>query len=131
MAGAPSQTPQTMDARQAHDHVSGACARFILDSVMFSASPVKLTIMTASMFSLAAVLAATAQDASAWQKEAQAHVAMRLLAGTTVPKADAATLRAGIEIKLDNGWKTYWRYPGDSGAPPTFDFAGSENVKSA
>src|SRR5262249_29648678 len=28
------------------------------------------------------------------------------------------------------GWKTYWRYPGDSGVPPRFDFAGSQNVKS-
>lgn len=40
-------------------------------------------------------------------------------------------MRAGIEIRLDPGWKTYWRYPGDSGVPPTFDFAGSQNVKSA
>ena len=37
-------------------------------------------------------------------------------------------MRAGIEIKLQPGWKTYWRYPGDSGVPPRFDFAGSENV---
>lgn len=98
---------------------------------MLSVSPAKLTIMTAAMLGLAAVLPARAQDASTWQKEAQAHAAMRLLAGTTVPTTDAATLRAGIEIRLDSGWKTYWRYPGDSGAPPTFDFAGSENVKSA
>ena len=27
------------------------------------------------------------------------------------------------------GWKTYWRYPGDSGVPPRFDFAGSDNVE--
>jgi len=38
--------------------------------------------------------------------------------------------RAGIEIRLDPGWKTYWRYPGDSGVPPSFDFAGSTNLKS-
>ncbi len=41
-----------------------------------------------------------------------------------------AFLRAGVEIRLDPGWKTYWRYPGDSGVPPTFGFAGSQNVKS-
>ena len=40
-------------------------------------------------------------------------------------------LRAGIEIKLQPGWKTYWRYPGDSGVPPRFDFSGSENLKTA
>ena len=39
-------------------------------------------------------------------------------------------LRAGVELKLQSGWKTYWRYPGDSGVPPIFDFGGSENIKS-
>ena len=38
--------------------------------------------------------------------------------------------RAGIELRLAAGWKTYWRYPGDSGVPPVFDFSKSENVKS-
>ena len=38
-------------------------------------------------------------------------------------------VRAGVEIKLDPGWKTYWRDPGDSGMPPTLDFSGSDNVK--
>ena len=38
--------------------------------------------------------------------------------------------RAGIEIRLAPGWKTYWRYPGDSGIPPRFDFSHSTNVKS-
>lgn len=33
-------------------------------------------------------------------------------------------------MRIDPGWKTYWRYAGDSGLPPTFDFTGSENVKS-
>lgn len=37
-------------------------------------------------------------------------------------------MRAGVEIKLQPGWKTYWRYPGDSGVPPRFDFSGSDNV---
>jgi DsbC/DsbD-like thiol-disulfide interchange protein len=38
-------------------------------------------------------------------------------------------LRAGIELQLDPGWKTYWRYPGDSGVPPRFDFSASSNVR--
>jgi DsbC/DsbD-like thiol-disulfide interchange protein len=73
--------------------------------------------------------AAQAQDASAWHREA--HAAARLIAGTMVKTPSATFLRAGIEIELDPGWKTYWRNPGDSGVPPTFDFAGSDNVKSA
>src|SRR4029077_19572234 len=39
-----------------------------------------------------------------------------------------APVRAGVEIKLKAGWKTYWRYPGDAGVPPRFDWSGSENV---
>ncbi|HEU5274325.1 MAG TPA: protein-disulfide reductase DsbD domain-containing protein [Xanthobacteraceae bacterium] len=54
---------------------------------------------------------------------------MRLIAGGP-PQARNAPLRAGVEVKLAPGWKTYWRYPGDSGVPPRFDFAGSDNVKS-
>lgn len=73
--------------------------------------------------------AARAQDASAW--DAQPHTAARLIAGALANSADGEFLRAGVEIRLDPGWKTYWRDPGDSGAPPTFDFSGSGNVKSA
>lgn len=35
--------------------------------------------------------------------------------------------QAGVLIELEPGWKTYWRMPGDSGIPPQFDWAGSEN----
>lgn len=36
----------------------------------------------------------------------------------------------GWEIKLKEGWKTYWRSPGDAGKPTTISFEGSENLKS-
>jgi DsbC/DsbD-like thiol-disulfide interchange protein len=65
-----------------------------------------------------------AADASAW--DAQPHAAVRLIAGAA---STATALRAGVEIKLDPGWKTYWRYPGDSGVPPRFVFARSDNVE--
>lgn len=35
---------------------------------------------------------------------------------------------AGLEIELDEDWKTYWRFPGDSGIPPSFDWSGAQNV---
>jgi DsbC/DsbD-like thiol-disulfide interchange protein len=72
--------------------------------------------------------AAGAQDASPWNEDV--HAAARLVAGSAVKSAATTWLRAGVEIRLDPGWKTYWRDPGDSGVPPTFDFSGSENVKS-
>jgi DsbC/DsbD-like thiol-disulfide interchange protein len=76
----------------------------------------------ATMFSAPA----RADDASPWSEDIRS--AIRLIAGSN---QSAAPLRAGIEIKLQPGWKTYWRYPGDSGVPPRFDFSGSDNLKSA
>ncbi len=76
---------------------------------------------------IAVVLSAQAQaaDESPWSQDTRS--AIRLIAGSS--KSGAASLRAGVEVKLQSGWKTYWRYPGDSGVPPHFDFSGSENVK--
>ena len=37
---------------------------------------------------------------------------------------------AGVQLRMEDGWKTYWRNPGDSGVPPTFDWSGSKNLKS-
>lgn len=38
---------------------------------------------------------------------------------------------AFVEIELAEGWKTYWRSPGDSGIPPRFEFGKSKNLASA
>lgn len=35
---------------------------------------------------------------------------------------------AAVRLDLDEGWKTYWRAPGDAGIPPVFDFLGSRNL---
>ena len=43
--------------------------------------------------------------------------------------AGAAVL--GIDIKLHEGWKTYWRLPWESGLPPLLDWSDSRNLKSA
>src|SRR5512141_191985 len=82
----------------------------------------------AAACSVATMLAAPlrADDASPWSEDSRS--AIRLIAGSN---KGAAPLRAGIELKLQPGWKTYWRYPGDLGVPPRFDFSGSDNLKSA
>jgi DsbC/DsbD-like thiol-disulfide interchange protein len=60
---------------------------------------------------------------------------------TTQDDVLSATLRPGwqmengshmaaLDLTLAQGWKTYWRSPGDSGIPPSFDWSASENVKS-
>jgi len=67
---------------------------------------------------------AHAADASPWVEDNYSGI--RLIAGAS--KSGAESLHAGIEIKMQPGWHTYWRYPGDSGVPPRFSFAGSDNV---
>ena len=68
-------------------------------------------------------IAARAEDSSPWQRDA--HSAVRLLAGSR----SGTVLLGGIAIKLEPGWHTYWRTPGDSGVPPRFDFSKSDNVE--
>ncbi|MCU0885045.1 MAG: hypothetical protein MUC44_08855 [Beijerinckiaceae bacterium] len=63
--------------------------------------------------------------ASAWSEAT--HSAVRLIAGGR--NADGA-YRIGIEIRMKDGFKTYWRMPGDAGVPPVFDWTSSENVGS-
>jgi DsbC/DsbD-like thiol-disulfide interchange protein len=80
--------------------------------------------LAAGGFAMLTGSAAHAADASPWATDN--YSAIRLVAGANQPGADA--LRAGIEIKLQPAWHTYWRYPGDSGVPPRFSFAGSDNL---
>jgi DsbC/DsbD-like thiol-disulfide interchange protein len=75
-----------------------------------------------------AALPAAAQTedvASGWSQGS--HSAVRLIAGGR--NGDGA-YRIGIEIRMNEGFKTYWRMPGDSGVPPVFDWTGSDNLGS-
>ena len=85
--------------------------------------------VTVAACGLALLLGAPAHaaDASPWVKDNYSSI--RLIAGAN--KTGAESLSAGIEIKMQPGWHTYWRYPGDSGVPPRFSFAGSDNLASA
>ena len=49
----------------------------------------------------------------------------------TAAVGDAKSIRMGLQIKMKPGFKTYWRSPGDSGIPPRFDWAGSNNFAEA
>ena len=60
--------------------------------------------------------------ATDWALGKQASV--RLLADPD----PAGGLRLGLQFRLQPGWKTYWRSPGDAGLPATIDWSGSKNV---
>lgn len=70
---------------------------------------------------------ATAALASGWVDAD--HVQLRLIAGRDA-LGDGA-LDVGLQVRLDPGWKFYWRTPGDAGLPPSFDWSGSANLAEA
>jgi DsbC/DsbD-like thiol-disulfide interchange protein len=76
---------------------------------------------------LIAGMATHAADVSPWHREQ--HSAVRLIGAQPERGREGTVWRAGVEVELESGWKTYWRYPGDSGIPPRFNFSGSSNVK--
>jgi DsbC/DsbD-like thiol-disulfide interchange protein len=73
----------------------------------------------------AAAQGAAPATATAWVQLTNARA--RLLGGAPA-MAGAKSYLAGVEITLEDGWKTYWRMPGDAGVPPNFDWSGSSNV---
>jgi DsbC/DsbD-like thiol-disulfide interchange protein len=94
-------------------------------------STVRFGICAGVMVAAAAVAGAQGQavvaanNASGWIELHNARV--RLVGGAHAGKP-AKSYLAGVEVTLADGWKTYWRMPGDAGVPPTFDWAGSTNV---
>ena len=65
---------------------------------------------------------------SAWVRTDQTQ--LRLLSAVAAT-GSAATVRLGLEFKLEPGWKIYWRSPGDAGLPPKPDWTGSRNLGDA
>lgn len=67
---------------------------------------------------------ATASMAPA-QSDMDGLVRVRVLDGGTTPRG---THMAALELTLAEGWKTYWRAPGEAGIAPRFDWSGSRNI---
>ncbi|MDP3547889.1 MAG: protein-disulfide reductase DsbD family protein [Phreatobacter sp.] len=78
--------------------------------------------VSALALAAAASPAVAGASASPWARDTKS--AVRLIRGGF----DGTVHRAGVHIVLDPGTKTYWRTPGDSGVPPTFDWSASDNV---
>ncbi len=71
---------------------------------------------------------ASAAEATPWtgMPETQA----RLIAASSAVGSDLR-LTIGFQIRLAQGWKTYWRSPGDAGMPPQLDWSESQNLEDA
>lgn len=85
-----------------------------------------IILSAAAIFPAAGPSAQTSISATPWTEQHASRV--RLVAGGA--KSAKGQYLAGLEIAMADGWKTYWRMPGDSGVPPTFDWSGSANVAS-
>lgn len=70
---------------------------------------------------------AASKGQSPWADQVNSKV--RIVSGT-LDRNGAPHIYAGVQLRMDPGWKTYWRNPGDSGVPPIFDWSGSKNVRS-
>ena len=55
----------------------------------------------------------------------------RLITAENGIRPGAGTISAGLSLELGEGWKTYWRSPGEVGFPPEIDWGGSQNLASA
>ncbi len=93
-------------------------------------TPAALIFMTGAILGITAgeVALAAATSSSPWVASNTSKV--RLVSGT-VELDGAPALIAGVQLRMAPGWKTYWRNPGDSGVPPSFDWTGSKNLKHA
>ena len=76
---------------------------------------------------LALLLGAGSALAAAGPWAENPHARLRLV--SAVPSVgDSAELSLGLQFQLPEGWKIYWRSPGDAGYPPSLDTAGSRNL---
>lgn len=74
------------------------------------------------------VLAQPGMAAQSSAHETKALTARLLTAENGIPAGDK-TVSGALYLKLNDGWKTYWRSPGEVGIPPQIDWSGSANVE--
>lgn len=76
----------------------------------------------------AAIIALFGISSPAFAEAPQGVATIDIIPGWQTP---SGTRMVGLKITLADGWKTYWRAPGDAGIPPQFEWTGSENISGA
>jgi suppressor for copper-sensitivity B len=121
---------------------------FVAERRYWGALPLLAVIFLGVIFSLVSGMPATAQmsstvvapefwpplqveepGASPW--DLAPHSAVRLIARNTAILSQSPQVPLGIEFRMEPGWKTYWRSPGDAGLPAEIDWKGSQNLAGA
>ena len=84
-----------------------------------------LAVLATLLVSLAPPLNAATSD---WASNEQAQ--LRLISASS-GTGGSERLRLGLHFQMAEGWKIYWRSPGEAGYPPQVDWSGSENLETA
>jgi len=79
---------------------------------------------------LICLLPVSALAASSESYQAPA-LSARLITAENGVGPDAGSVSAGLVVTMLDGWKTYWRSPGEVGLPPELDWSQSSNVAGA
>ena len=79
----------------------------------------------------ASLVAATSVVAAGSESFRNPAVDARLITAENGINPDATSISAGLHLQLGEGWKTYWRSPGEVGLPPSIVWAGSKNIEEA
>jgi hypothetical protein len=104
---------------------SQSCAAAELDPQQ--GSPMSIRIASLAAAALFAVLQLAPLLAQKAPLSLKADFSARLIVGE-FERTDPAAAWLGLDVRLGPGWHTYWRSPGDAGAPPEFDWSDSRNV---
>jgi suppressor for copper-sensitivity B len=84
-----------------------------------------IAVFMASLAALAGSVGASAST-SDWFRTPMADIRLVSAASGT---GEAMAVPLGLHFKLAEGWKIYWRTPGDAGFPPDLEIKTSENLK--
>src|SRR5690606_22310020 len=88
----------------------------------------RLCLLPLFLLTLLGSAAGALAAAGPWVANDQAR--LRLVSASDAT-GETGELRLGLQVELADGWKTYWRSPGDAGFPVSVNWSGSDNLATA
>lgn len=84
-------------------------------------------ILYASIFTFLTITPASSLESSEYKSNV---IEAKLISAQNGVSSNQKTFSAALKITLEDGWKTYWRSPGEVGLPPEITWENSKNIKS-
>ena len=107
---------------------AGPHAETLVTSHSFIRGLAFMRALAVAALALAATTASVSARTGEWQ---HADFVEARLVSAVEGTGSLTSIPVGLELKLKDKWKTYWRSPGDAGLPPSLDWAESKNLKAA